>query len=163
MPEPGYCQCGCGDLAPIAKLTRRGYRKGEPMRFIQGHHLRLPEYKDNLYTPERNAKISAAHAAGRIPYVTYPSGADHPSWRGENISYSRAHARIIAERGPAPSHQCAECGSAAHEWAFNHAHKPTRVVVHDGRPTPLSVDVNAYEPLCRSCHRLADSRGGYRA
>jgi len=35
----GLCQCGCGDPAPIAKFTKvsRGFRKGEPQRYIQGH------------------------------------------------------------------------------------------------------------------------------
>ena len=33
----GLCQCGCGDPAPIAKFTKvsRGFRKGEPQRYIQ--------------------------------------------------------------------------------------------------------------------------------
>jgi hypothetical protein len=36
----GYCQCGCGGVAPIAKQTisKQGYRKGEPVKFIQGHN-----------------------------------------------------------------------------------------------------------------------------
>lgn len=33
------CQCGCGELAPIATRNRpeRGIRKGEPMRYIASH------------------------------------------------------------------------------------------------------------------------------
>ena len=36
------CECGCGQLAPIAKSTdpRRGAVKGQPQRYIAGHHLR---------------------------------------------------------------------------------------------------------------------------
>lgn len=34
------CECGCGGEVPIAKVTRRGYRAGEPMRFIWGHNTR---------------------------------------------------------------------------------------------------------------------------
>ena len=35
----GYCQCGCGELAPVAKQTRkdRGFKQGEPQKFIKGH------------------------------------------------------------------------------------------------------------------------------
>lgn len=35
----GYCQCGCGDLAPVATKTnqRHGHIKGQPMRYILGH------------------------------------------------------------------------------------------------------------------------------
>jgi hypothetical protein len=37
------CECGCGNLAPIAKKTNRsrGWKKGKPLRFIQGHNGRL--------------------------------------------------------------------------------------------------------------------------
>ena len=38
----GLCQCGCGRPAPIAKMTntRLGHIKGQPVRFIRGHHAR---------------------------------------------------------------------------------------------------------------------------
>jgi len=38
----GLCECGCGQLAPIAKYTDRwdGTVKGEPSRFILNHHTR---------------------------------------------------------------------------------------------------------------------------
>lgn len=34
------CECGCGEPAPIAKVTRteRGQRRGYPIRFINGHN-----------------------------------------------------------------------------------------------------------------------------
>lgn len=39
----GYCHCGCGEKAPIAKRTYkyRGVRAGEPFRFIAGHAPRV--------------------------------------------------------------------------------------------------------------------------
>lgn len=39
----GYCQCGCGAKTRIAAFTDRqhGWTKGEPIRFIAGHHQRL--------------------------------------------------------------------------------------------------------------------------
>lgn len=38
----GLCECGCGELAPIAtKSSRRdGHVRGEPLRFIHGHNAR---------------------------------------------------------------------------------------------------------------------------
>lgn len=47
------CECGCGEPAPIARqtLTKRGWRKGQPLRFRQGHWLRaqsgptLPQWR----------------------------------------------------------------------------------------------------------------------
>jgi hypothetical protein len=36
----GFCQCGCGRSVRIAQKTirRRGWVKGEPIRFMRGHH-----------------------------------------------------------------------------------------------------------------------------
>jgi hypothetical protein len=44
----GYCHCGCGLLAPIAKRTdsRRGYVAGEPTRFINHHATRVRPLQD---------------------------------------------------------------------------------------------------------------------
>lgn len=41
----GLCECGCGDPAPIARRSARRENKvaGEPMHFIKGHAIRLPE------------------------------------------------------------------------------------------------------------------------
>jgi hypothetical protein len=45
-PQAGtkLCQCGCGRPAPTAARTsaRDGLVKGEPMRFLRGHHLKKP-------------------------------------------------------------------------------------------------------------------------
>lgn len=37
------CECGCGEPAPIATRTQasKGHVKGEPLRFILGHRIRL--------------------------------------------------------------------------------------------------------------------------
>lgn len=38
----GLCQCGCGEPAPISHYNSkpRGYVKGEPRKYVQGHHMR---------------------------------------------------------------------------------------------------------------------------
>lgn len=38
------CECGCGNPAPIAKATNKkwGHVKGQPSRFVHGHHNRVP-------------------------------------------------------------------------------------------------------------------------
>lgn len=43
----GYCQCGCGHIAPIAKNTNKRWDhvKGKPIRFIRGHSLEYPRGK----------------------------------------------------------------------------------------------------------------------
>lgn len=48
----GLCACGCGGKAPIAKqsTTRLGYVRGEPMRFINGHHSKVNWTPDLLWS-----------------------------------------------------------------------------------------------------------------
>lgn len=38
----GYCHCGCGGLAPVSPVNckRNGWVRGEPKRYIVGHHRR---------------------------------------------------------------------------------------------------------------------------
>lgn len=40
----GYCHCGCGQKTTIADHNnpRKGHVKGQPKRYIAGHHSRLP-------------------------------------------------------------------------------------------------------------------------
>lgn len=42
-PEAKLCECGCGQLAPIASQTQAkwGHIQGQPMRFVKGHHRRV--------------------------------------------------------------------------------------------------------------------------
>jgi hypothetical protein len=49
-PSPKLCECGCGQPAPIAKLTnrRQGTVKGQPQRFVLGHRSRLMRAIDPL-------------------------------------------------------------------------------------------------------------------
>lgn len=39
----GLCECGCGQKTPVAKQTikRLGLKRGEPFRFVAGHHQRV--------------------------------------------------------------------------------------------------------------------------
>jgi hypothetical protein len=43
------CECGCGEPAPIATQTdnARGVSKGQPCRFISGHHLRVRDWQES--------------------------------------------------------------------------------------------------------------------
>ncbi len=132
------------------------------MRFVQGHHLRLAEYKVALYTPERNAKISDAHADGRIPDPKPKPGSANPQWRGDEVGYAGAHQRLYNERGSPIEYECETCGDRAKEWALNHG-LATKKDKRGGRWVPYSPDPQAYVPLCVSCHRSADRNGGYRA
>jgi hypothetical protein len=54
MPK-GFCQCGCGRKTKIAyrDCKKSGWVKGEPIRFIKGHHMRgenHPRWKGGITT-----------------------------------------------------------------------------------------------------------------
>lgn len=38
----GYCECGCGQTTRVATINDRnkGWIKGQPIRFVNGHQLR---------------------------------------------------------------------------------------------------------------------------
>lgn len=48
---PRLCECGCGQPAPIAKWTSKskGHVKGQPVRFINGHHPRLAPIEERFW------------------------------------------------------------------------------------------------------------------
>lgn len=52
MPDESVklCECGCGEPAPLAKITRRtrGQIAGQPIRFCHGHNGRIhpPEWAE---------------------------------------------------------------------------------------------------------------------
>lgn len=56
----GKCQCGCGENAPIAKVTALPYRlKGEPGRFVIGHSPRGQHYSKYRTLSEAFANVVA--------------------------------------------------------------------------------------------------------
>lgn len=59
MPLIGLCECGCGEPAPIAKRTDsiKGWKKGQPIRFIKGHQSR-----GRIHSKETRKKMSKNHA-----------------------------------------------------------------------------------------------------
>lgn len=57
QPSPfGYCQCGCGQKAPLAKwnVKARGWVKGQPIKYLRGHHLVLDAKKRGQRCADRS-------------------------------------------------------------------------------------------------------------
>lgn len=69
------------------------------------------------------------------------------------VSYSQAHLRLKADRGPARTHACSSCGKVAREWAYMGG-DPAELVGDDGRR--YSLDQSLYTPMCFPCHRRHD-------
>lgn len=65
------------------------------------------------------------------------------------------HREIERARGKAKTHLCALCDKPARDWALKEEH-----VEQERLGTRFFItDLEAYEPLCRSCHLFRD-RGG---
>lgn len=71
------CECGCGRLVPIAIKTRasRGYRKGEPQRFIHGHVAPKPETVD--YRRGHKLKLHRVKAEAALGRPLPPTAVVH--------------------------------------------------------------------------------------
>lgn len=80
-------------------------------------------------------------------------GESHPSWRGDDITYSAAHDRVEKQRGKAREWMCAFCAVPAEGWAYTHD-DPEEKVSPEG--WPYSLDSDRYIPLCQSCHKELD-------
>lgn len=86
------------------------------------------------------------------PFAGWPTGDAHPSWRGDDIGFSGAHRRVIAQRGPARARICVDCGAPAGHWSYEH----TDLHEQHGQDGPYSADPVHYSPRCVSCHKTFD-------
>lgn len=98
----GYCHCGCGDKTSLAKQTskEKGWVKGEPLKFINGHRARLP--KKNLriesicpvcgtlfqYKPSANQKTCSPSCRTKLQWREHPECFDNrdSGWKGKRHS-----------------------------------------------------------------------------
>lgn len=65
------CMCGCGRSTALAKESRRGYKRGEPMLFIRGHQSR-----------------------GGLAWAERDCGYDTPCWVWANSLSSHGYGRV---------------------------------------------------------------------
>jgi hypothetical protein len=140
---PGLCECGCGEATPIAKITRseRGQKKGEPLRFINGHNMRLPR------SPEHVANAAAARRG-----KTGLPGALNPAWRGDAAGEDAIHKWLNAQYPK--TGVCEECEQQASRTHYAYKH----------HPKPYTRNRDDYRELCTSCHKRFDghtAEGGF--
>lgn len=97
-------------------------------------------------TPElRLAKMEAAHAAQK-PCEPGCTCGRHGGAVYVGPSYDSRHKAVYQARGKAADHTCADCTSAAAEWAQIHETDGTDPLEH-------------YQPMCIRCHRSYDGWG----
>ena len=81
-----------------------------------------------------------------------PAGDNHPSFKGDDVTYSGAHMRVRARRGDASAHRCVDCGDTAGHWSYNHD-DPQEKHSPQGE---YSTNVDHYSPRCVACHKRFD-------
>ena len=52
----GLCSCGCGAAAPLAKTSNksRGWVRGKPLKWVQGHSLRAVLHRNTARRPSKS-------------------------------------------------------------------------------------------------------------
>lgn len=82
------------------------------------------------------------------------AGPEHPSWKGDRVTYDSAHGRVQSRNGLADQYLCINCGGGAQEWAYDHSDPAVQTCPTTGQL--YSTNPDHYVPLCRSCHRRID-------
>lgn len=137
--EYGMCHCRCGEPAPIAKYTMhsRGWVKGEPKRFIQGHIFK---------TPELRAIVSALRTEETGP-------ANHNWTAGEWYNTQKQCQYVLHNGGHVQQHRLAASKMLGRPLASNEL-----VIPRDGNR--LNTDHGNLEVISRSdyARRLIQNR-----
>ena len=78
-------------------------------------------------------------------------GISNSNYRGHNVSYSGAHARVRRLYGPASEYECDFCNEPAEDWSLIHG-KATHEEWLRGNWRSFSTNPDHYIPLCNPCH-----------
>lgn len=178
------CQCGCGEIVPIATKTdrRAGWVKGEPLRYIRGHATRGKKLPDTSgkrslaatgrrHSSETKKKLSVLNRgegnpmhgkhhteATRMSMSEARRGAGNPRWNGGS-STERQRWQRSAEaqewRIAVFERDDFTCQGCGIRGGDLHAHHLKAWATH---PELRCVVANG-QTLCIPCHRLTDSYG----
>jgi hypothetical protein len=106
------CECKCGGAAPIAKSSNasRGAVKGQPLRFIQGHHAKLKAAQraaERLAEPAPPVKLCECGCGEQTPLAKC-NDPRRGQVKGQPVRFIRGHfaklraAQRAAQAGAAP-------------------------------------------------------------
>ena len=81
-------------------------------------------------------------------------GADHPSWKGDDVLYEQVHYRMDRSLGKAKYTDCTDCGdgTAAADWSYDGGCADERI----WHGHPYCPHPEHYHPRCRHHHRVLD-------
>lgn len=100
-PAPGYCHCGCGELAPLRPYTiaKKGVKKGDPYDYINGHYGRSPE---PIIDERIDKSWEAGHDSPCWKWLGYVGNMGYGQIGIHRISYLVHRVVYERERGPVP-------------------------------------------------------------
>lgn len=104
--SPRLCECGCGQVPPIAAKTRRdiGWTKGEPIRFVPGHQGRLN--RTHGATSGREQTRAYRVWRGILTRCLNPRCASYGSYGGRGITvcpeWRESFGAFLADMGDPP-------------------------------------------------------------
>jgi hypothetical protein len=70
-------------------------------------------------------------------------------------TYYAMHQHLWAVRGKASAHPCVRCGKQAQDWAYDNTDPDERRDTKRNG-SAYSLDVERYQPMCKSCHIAGD-------
>jgi hypothetical protein len=103
----GYCQCGCGQLAPRTPqaIKKLGLKKGEPYRFVRNHQTRLPR------PPYEGDGLCECGCGELTQVATQPSP-------GVIVGHSRRFVHGHANRQRKQHYEVRDCGHETPCWVW---------------------------------------------
>lgn len=165
MQGRGYCECGCGELAPISPYSdpARGYVKGEPRRFVAGHFVIANSRGLLKRNMPRGAPDECWEWQGRRSAKGYGRGPhNEPAHR---FAYRMLVGRI--PNGMLVCHHCDNppCCNPAHLFVGTHADNMDDMVAKGRqakhqRPTTMPAETVA---LIRDRYAAGESQGALAA
>ncbi len=126
----GICQCGCGKKTQLAKRSRNGYMKGDPLKFLRGHVGRLNAisiYEDKIKTGRDGVVRKRCTSCSRYKPLTEAfnkSATRRESRRAWCKSCERRQARIFYANNSGPYKRRARAFSRKMSaWRMSEAHR----------------------------------------
>lgn len=140
-PRPKFCSFKCKgaaqeavfDLPEATRLYMAGWSQSEVAR-----HFGLRQQ-----TLQKAFRRHGIQSRANTPRIR--QGAEHPSWKGDDVGYAALHKRVETARGTPKA--CSVCGATDPDRVYDWANL-----------TGNYHDAQDYARMCRSCHSAFDGK-----